>query len=119
MTRADWLVIIFASAMLPILYANLWGSTEPAHFVKVSNSQRVVEQKSLAADQQFAVAGDLGQSTLEVKQGKVRFVDSPCRAKVCIHAGWIHSSGQILACVPNGVLVELGGGTSEFDSINF
>ena len=119
MTRADWFVVVFAAAMLPVLYVGLWSSDKPAHFIKISNSQRVVEQKSLATDQQFAVAGNLGQSTLEVKQGKVRFVDSPCRAKVCIHSGWIHTRGQILACVPNGVLVELSGGTSEFDSINF
>ena len=119
MTRADWLVIVFAVLMLPFLYVTFWGATGPAHTAKVTNSHHVADEKSLATDQTFDVAGDLGNSTLEIKQGKVRFISSPCRAKICVHAGWIQSSGQLIACVPNGVLVELVGGTKEFDAINF
>ena len=119
MTRADWFAIMAAIVMLPMLYAHFWTSTEPARFVKLIHGKNDIEELSLATDRQIEFAGDLGISTLEIKHGKVRFIASPCHAKVCIHSGWIHNTGQILACLPNGVLVELEGGTNEFDAINF
>ena len=119
MTRADWTAIVAAFVMLPVLYVQFWSKTEPAHFVKLVHGKNEVEELSLTTDRQVEFAGDMGISTLEIKDGKVRFIASPCRGKVCIHSGWIHNSGQILACLPNGVLVELVGGTNEFDAINF
>jgi len=49
----------------------------------------------------------------------VRFVQSPCTGKFCIHSGWLRHSGEVMACLPNGVFVELVGGERRFDSINF
>lgn len=118
MTRADWLVIASAVVLLPTLYITLWSVT-PAQIVKITHRHDPPVEASLSTDQQLAIAGDLGISTLEIKQGKIHFIDSPCRTKVCVHSGWIHSSGQILACLPNGILVELLGGERRFDAINF
>ena len=119
MTRADWIAVMAAIVMLPMLYVHFWSSAEPARFVKLIHGKNDIEELSLATDRQVEFAGDMGISTLEIKHGKVRFIASPCRAKVCIHSGWIHNSGQILACLPNGILVELMGGPNEFDAINF
>ena len=119
MTRADWLVITFAVLLLPGLYANFWFSNTPAQTVKITHRHDAPTESSLAIDQHIEIAGDLGISELEIKQGKVRFIASPCHSKVCIHSGWIHASGQILACLPNGILVELIGGTRQYDAINF
>lgn len=119
MTRADWIVVGGAALLLPFLYTTFWSETAPAQTVKITHRHDVPKTASLATDQQLSVNGDLGNSTLEIKQGKVRFIASPCKTKVCIHSGWINSSGQILACLPNGILVELLGGERKYDAINF
>jgi len=119
MTRADWIVIFFAVILLPSLYVSFWSTTSGAQVVRISHRNDTPVEKSLATDQQIEITGDLGISKLEIRNGKIHFIDSPCRGKVCIHSGWIQSSGQILVCLPNGIMVELFGGERKYDAINF
>ena len=65
-----------------------------------------------------AVEGRLGASVIEVRAGQVRFNESPCVGRQCVHAGWLSRSGQVAACLPNGVVVEVTGGERLYDAIN-
>jgi hypothetical protein len=53
-----------------------------------------------------SVEGPLGNTTIEIKDRKVRITDSPCNNKLCIKQGWI-TSGSIV-CLPNRVVVTVG-----------
>jgi len=48
-----------------------------------------------------------GRMHIEIKAGKLRVLDSDCPQHICVNMGWIEYSGQTIACVPNGVLVEI------------
>jgi len=119
MTRADRIAMLFAAVLLPLLYINLWQANAPATQATIHDHQhkRIVAQ--LDKDQTLHVHGKLGDSVLQIAQGKVRFIQSPCHSKFCIHSGWLTHSGEVMACLPNGVFVELAGGERRFDSINF
>lgn len=54
----------------------------------------------------LSVEGPDGNTTIEIKDRKVRITDSPCSNKLCIKQGWIHS-GSII-CLPNRVVVTVG-----------
>lgn len=41
------------------------------------------------------------------KEGNIRFVQSNCPDKVCIHAGKLHIPGQSAACLPNGIVLKI------------
>jgi hypothetical protein len=61
----------------------------------------------------IAVDGPLGTSVLELDPaGGVRFVASPCPGQDCVRMGRVAGAGTALACLPNRILVELGGGAS-------
>ncbi|MEW6095675.1 MAG: NusG domain II-containing protein [bacterium] len=51
--------------------------------------------------------GRLGTTTIEIKGKKVRVVNSPCPQKICIKMGWKNKNGEIIACVPNKVVVKI------------
>lgn len=51
----------------------------------------------------YKVSGALGITTFEIKDGRVRIIDSPCPNKTCINQGW-HSP---LVCLPNNVIITL------------
>ena len=51
----------------------------------------------------YKVGGALGITTFEIKNGRVRIIDSPCPNKTCINQGW-HSP---LVCLPNNVIITL------------
>ena len=68
---------------------------------------------SAAKDGIYSVQGELGETTFEIKNGKVRIIDSPCPNKTCVHQGW-HSP---LVCLPNNVIITLSD-QGEFDGIS-
>lgn len=119
MTRADWLSIALALVLLPVLYWQLWQPGEAGERVRIITRDNHVDTQHLHQAQHVDVAGRLGNSELQIAAGKVRFVASPCTNKYCIHSGWLSHSGEIAACLPNGVLIEVVGGHKKYDAINF
>ena len=63
----------------------------------------------LDADRLERIPGPHGDTLVEIRSGAVRVVDSPCPDKLCVHAGAISRPGQWIACLPNRVLVRIGG----------
>jgi hypothetical protein len=81
------------------------------------NSSEVIVQADgkdflypLNQDTEFKVTGPIGKTTIQIKNHSVRVVDSPCRDKICIAAGWLSHTGQWTACLPNRVFVRVEGG---------
>ena len=85
----------------------------------VVNAAGVKYEYSASKDGVFSVEGELGPTTFEIKDGRVRITDSPCPNKTCVAQGW-HNP---LVCLPNKVMItvenetgtEVGG---EFDAIS-
>jgi hypothetical protein len=57
----------------------------------------------------LTVAGPLGDTVVEIRNGEARVLSSPCTNQTCVAAGTIHAQGQWIACLPNRVLVSIGG----------
>lgn len=53
--------------------------------------------------------GPIGETTIEIADGKVHVHDSDCRDKICVSAGWISNPGQWVACLPNKLFVMIEG----------
>jgi len=58
----------------------------------------------------YTALGDLGPAEIEIDERGVHFTDSPCHGKNCIRAGHRHRIGDVIACVPNRILVAINGG---------
>ena len=43
--------------------------------------------------------------TLEVKEGKIRFLHSDCPDQICVNTGFIYLDGQTAICMPNRTAV--------------
>ncbi len=61
----------------------------------------------LSTDRTVEVNGAIGETTVEIKGGKVRIKDAPCINKICIHEGWIEKGS--IVCLPNRVVVTVSG----------
>jgi hypothetical protein len=69
----------------------------------------------LDAEETVIAAGPLGNTVVEMKNGRARIVSSPCQNQICIAAGPVHSHGQWIACLPNRVMVSVSRGDGEVD----
>lgn len=123
----DLLLWTAALAGLVLLYGLLWQPAGQAATLTVLVNNEPVQQASLNQNQQLLVNGPLGESELQIQDGKVRFVSSPCRNQVCVHHGWASHRGELLACLPNRIALVLEGdnatanqvGQEQIDAVNF
>lgn len=113
----DKVVIAAAFAFVFALYFFIWGSGQ-AYRAEIRVGGQDPLSISLREDQIIKVNGAIGESVIEVKDGAVRFVSSPCDAKICIKSGWLKHAHELAACLPNGVTVHVQG-EEVFDAINF
>ncbi|OHD73100.1 MAG: hypothetical protein A2177_13115 [Spirochaetes bacterium RBG_13_68_11] len=63
----------------------------------------------ISTDRVERFAGPRGETIVEIRDGTVRVLDSPCPDKICVAAGAISRTGQFIACLPNRVSVTLEG----------
>ena len=48
-----------------------------------------------------------GRMQLEIKDSRVRVLNSDCPHHICKNMGWIKYNGETIVCVPNQVLIEI------------
>jgi hypothetical protein len=118
-TVADRIIIGMALVLLVWLYMRYWiGGSPPADYALILVAKQAPMRVDLQRSQKIPIQGRLGESLIEVAEGHIRFIASPCRGKYCIHAGWLTKGGDFVACLPNQVSLELHRAeTSEFDAI--
>jgi len=94
--------------------AQIWlGSRPVGATVVVERDGRIVFQAPLDTPRQIAVDGPLGSTEILIEQGLVRIIASPCPHKVCMGMGAIKRTGQVIACVPNHLLIRIDGPPEE------
>jgi hypothetical protein len=108
LTRLDRLIIAALLALCVLAFVVL-GLRSPGQSVQVRQKQGTVFTAPLSQDRSVELQGPLGVTRLEIMNGKARIVSSPCPYKVCIGMGEIHREGEIVACVPNRLLVQVTG----------
>lgn len=117
--RGDGLILVIALGLILALYMAFWQvsgrSAEAMVMVNGENWARL----NLFQDQDISVPGPLGVSHVQVRDGAVRFVDSPCPNKLCVLQGPLRQGGEVAVCLPNLVSVKVLADDPRFDSINF
>jgi hypothetical protein len=109
-TIADRIIICLSLLFLLWLYKLYWTSSNDSSdyaLIYVLNQAPIQVNLHHSPQQITTVKGRLGESQIEVKEGSIRFITSPCHSKFCIHAGWLTKNGDFVACLPNQVSIEL------------
>lgn len=115
----DVFVFVSALILLGFLYSNYWRDAFLGNQAAIMIAGQHWSNVDLFQNQWIDVPGALGVSKIQVEDGKIRFVQSPCDSKQCIHQGWISQGGELAACLPNKVSVQVLSADPRFDSINF
>ena len=80
---------------------------------KFSVSANGIEYEySLNQDKTYEIKGRIGITKIQVENGRVRIIDSPCKNKTCVHQGWAKN----IICLPNDVIVTVLN-EDDFDAI--
>lgn len=108
MTGLDRLIV--ATLLLTVLASFfLLGALPRGERVLVECDGRLLFSAPLAENRAVDLEGPLGSTRLEIRDGRARILASPCPTKACIGMGAITRAGELLACVPNELLVRIEG----------
>ena len=106
MVAGDYITLIL---MLFLAFATFtftpWILGNRTGEIEIKSGTRTVGMFSLKNDVSVNVKGKIGETRVQIKDGKVSIIDSPCANKYCQHMGPIGDSGGILVCVPNEIIV--------------
>lgn len=61
----------------------------------------------MAQDRTIEAKGELGISRIQIREGRARFLESPCPNKTCIQCAPISRAGEWIACLPNRVFIRI------------
>ena len=100
-------IFLLVAAIVAASLPRTAGGSHPQAQVVVSGEKVLTLDLSRAGVHD--VLGAIGVTRIEVRDGKVRVLSSPCPRQVCRHGGWIGEPGTLLVCLPNEVLIRVPG----------
>ncbi len=109
-TRADKILIACLFALNIFLFARMDFGNRAGSWVVIEVENKEVERLPLSQNRIVHVTGPIGETEVEIKDGKARVVKSPCNRKLCIKSGYIQYADRFAACLPNRVVVRVLGG---------
>jgi hypothetical protein len=104
--------------MLIFLFQQLW-TYEPASQLEIRQADKIIGTYDLNQIRALHIHGPLGDSLINIENGKVRFKQSPCSNQYCVHQGWLSHQGQVAICLPNQISLQLTGTKKIYDSLNY
>jgi hypothetical protein len=110
MTAGDWLVVV---GLLGISLAGIaWLAAAPTGSrVVVTCGDQTCFTADLDQVSSVDLDGPLGTTHLVIDAKGAYVTGSPCPRKVCMSMGPARRSGDLLACVPNRIMVRIEGPT--------
>lgn len=106
-TWGDRLLVLTAVCALGVIIGYLYQPKTAATHIDILHGSELLHRLPLTDDRLIKVEGNIGESVIEISQGRARFVEAPCRQQICIHNGWSSHSGSLAACLPNRIAIRL------------
>lgn len=102
--------LILALTLLTALAAAFWVWRQSLRqegvkaVVQVGGQEK--QELDLSRDQEFWVGDpEVGRNLVRVEGGTVRVVQADCPDKICVHTGPISQEGEVIVCLPHGVMI--------------
>lgn len=110
--RKDFMLILLVILILLLfagfsLYKRLQSTDELVAVIKQDN--KIVKEiylDNISAGDTIILDGEF-QTKIQYKPGKIRFLESGCKDKKCVDAGWLTAKNDTALCLPNRISISL------------
>jgi hypothetical protein len=82
---------------------------KPGERIVVEQHGKIIFQAPLDQPRTASFAGPLGETVLAIADGGARIVSSSCPHHICQAGGTIRHRGELIACIPNRLLLRVTG----------
>ena len=105
------ILILSAIFILCISFLILPKLFESGKTAEISIDGEIVKTVLLSKDDTFK----LNSFTIDVRDGAICVLDSPCHDKICVHTGYISKPSQTIVCLPERLIIKIKGEDKEAD----
>ena len=89
--------------MLPLIFSSNDGNSAT---IKIEGE--VIENISLSKETTIKISNSSGYNLIKVSEGAISIVEADCPDKICIKSGKIKNPGEVIACIPHKLIIEIG-----------
>ena len=109
LTRADriFVLVLAVAVVAAVLHERYGGEVGAALVVEIAGAASATHV--LADLHRLRLHGQLGETEVAVGPEGARVVAAPCLHKLCMRRGWIRRRGDLIVCVPNGLVLRIAG----------
>ena len=114
--KGDFAIILFFAAICVLLFLpSLFSGGNRVTAVIWCGGEKFREIDLSSVEESYEI--EVNGCVLSVEKGKIAFVSSTCRDKLCKKSGHLSKNGDTVACVPNKVVVRIENGKETFDAV--
>jgi len=115
----DYIVFLVIVLVAALLAAAIYQNNADEKIAIISQNNIVLERIELNKVSEPYSINYYGEypGTIQVDNGKIRFLSAECPDQVCVNTGWIDKPGQIAVCLPAGVIIKIEGVQTDVDII--
>ena len=115
----DFLVILAIILIAVLFVVSFYESNTDEKIAIVSQNGIVLDRIELNKISDRYEINYFGEypGTIEINNGRIRFLHADCPDQVCVNTGWIDRPGQIAVCLPAGVIIKIEGVQTDVDII--
>jgi hypothetical protein len=111
--------IIALAAILTLVIGGAVYSGETASSLVIIKGPDKTWIFPLNAEERVIVAGPIGETMVDIREGRAVIVSSPCGGQTCVAGGGLHKNGQWAACLPNRVFLLVEGTGDAVDAASW
>lgn len=116
--KGDFLIVAFVLALSLLIGAYFILPKGEATIAVITMDGKILKEIDLSNTKNTTFNIDYtAHYIIEVKDKKIRIIEATCPDKICVATGFISKAGQVIACLPNRLLIEIKGKQNDVDII--
>jgi hypothetical protein len=105
------IVLLFALSLLPLVK---FGQPAPACYAEIRQAGKVIERVQLTGHTgiteittTYNANGQEKHNHIRIENAQITVTDADCPDKICMQTGAISQPGEIIACLPHQLIIEI------------
>ncbi|MGX8687944.1 MAG: NusG domain II-containing protein [bacterium] len=117
--KADIILFLVLLAFgLGMLFLTIRAASVQGDQVVISVDGQEYGRYPLNKDNVIEIVNGDRHNIVTIKDGGVSMTYSSCKNQICVHEGVVTTSGQLIVCLPNYVIVEIEGGEGSDEAVD-
>ncbi len=97
------IIFLLVLSFIPLMFAR----HTKAKTAVITINNEPYKTVDLSVDDNFQIKTPKGENTVEIKNNSIAVISADCRDSLCVKSGAISKPGEVIACLPHKLLIEI------------